>query len=54
MTLKALRREDGVMMKLTQYDVECEKYDGYKSGSTKPIPDDGKRVNVWEDFRTEY
>jgi len=54
MTLKALRRDDGVMMKLTQYNVECENYDGYASGSTKPVPDDGKGTDVWEDFKTEY
>lgn len=40
MTLKVLRREDGVMMKLTQYDVENEQYDGYNSDSTKVIPED--------------
>ncbi len=38
MTLKALRREDGVMVKLTQYSVEQDNYDGYESGSTKVIP----------------
>lgn len=38
MTLKVLRREDGVMMKLTQYSVENAKYDGHLSGSTKVIP----------------
>lgn len=37
MTLKVLRREDGVMMKLTQYDVETAKYDGYLSGSTNVV-----------------
>ena len=37
MTLKVLRREDGVMMKLTQYDVETAKYDGYLSGSTNIV-----------------
>lgn len=40
MTMKALRREDGVMMKLTQYDVDCNYYDGYNSGSTKVVPRD--------------
>ena len=40
MTLKVLRREDGVMMKLTQYDVEEAKYDGYRSGSTNVVPED--------------
>ena len=40
MTLKVLRREDGVMMKLTQYDVEEAKYDGYRSGSTNVVPKD--------------
>lgn len=40
MTLKVLRREDGVMMKLTQYDVATAKYDGYNSGSTKVVPED--------------
>lgn len=38
MTLKVLRREDGVMMKLTQYSVEEAKYDGYTSGSTNVTP----------------
>lgn len=38
MTLKVLRREDGVMMKLTQYDVAQETYDGYPSNSTVPVP----------------
>lgn len=38
MTLKVLRREDGVMMKLTQYSVENAKYDGYFSDSTNIIP----------------
>ena len=40
MTLKVLRREDGVMMKLTQYDVDEAKYDGYRSGSTNVVPED--------------
>lgn len=39
MTLKVLRREDGVMMKLTQYSVDNAKYDGYVSDSTNVIPD---------------
>lgn len=38
MTLKVLRREDGVMMKLTQYSVDNVKYDGYLSDSTSVIP----------------
>lgn len=38
MTLKVLRREDGVMMKLTQYSVDNAKYDGYISNSTNVIP----------------
>lgn len=40
MTLKVLRREDGVMMKLTQYSVEDAKFDGYISGSTNIVPED--------------
>jgi len=28
------------MMKLTKYNVDCEKYDGITSGSTKIIPQD--------------
>ena len=40
MTLKVLRREDGVMMKLTQYDVENQKYGKIVSGSTKIVPTD--------------
>lgn len=38
MTLKVLRREDGVMMKLTQYNVENAQYNGYDSDSTKVVP----------------
>lgn len=38
MSLKVLKKEDDTMMKLTQYDVSCNKYDQHKSGSTKPIP----------------
>ena len=40
MNFKVLRRDDGVMMKLTQYDVDCNTYDGYASGSTKVVPTD--------------
>lgn len=40
MTLKVLRREDGTMMKLTQYHVEKNKYDGYLSDSTYIVPID--------------
>lgn len=40
MSLKVLRREDGTMMKLTQYSVENNKYDGYKSDSTVITPID--------------
>ena len=64
MTLKVLRREDGVMMKLTQYDVETAKYDGYLSGSTnivktgdieEPEIDPNKTVTEWrfETYITE-
>ena len=39
MNLKVLRKEDGIMMKLTQYRVEDMKYDEkYISGSTKIVP----------------
>lgn len=37
MTLKVLRRQDGTMMKLTQYSVENTKYDGFKSASTSIV-----------------
>lgn len=37
MNLKVLRREDGVMMKLTQYSVEKTQYDGFESNSTSVI-----------------
>lgn len=40
MNFKVLRRDDGVMMKLTQYNVDCNTYDGYTSGSTKVVPTD--------------
>lgn len=54
MTLKALRREDGVMMKLTQYNVDKETYDGYQSNSTTPIPQEGNKGDVWEESVTEF
>lgn len=41
MTLTAMRRADGVMMKLTQYDVVPKKYGKYTSGSTEIVPFDG-------------
>lgn len=41
MTLTAMRRADGVMMKLTQYDVAPKKYGKYTSGSTEIVPFDG-------------
>ena len=37
MNLKVLRKEDGVMMKLTQYSVEKTQYDGFESNSTSVI-----------------
>lgn len=40
MTFNVLQREDGVMMKLTQYDVEQARYDGYCSGSHEVVPMD--------------
>ena len=40
MKLKVLRREDGVMMKLTQYAVENAKYGDYISDSTNVMPSD--------------
>jgi predicted SpoU family rRNA methylase len=38
MKLTALRRFDGVMMKLTMYDIEDDKYCKNVSGSTKIVP----------------
>lgn len=40
MSLKVLRRFDGVMMKLTQYDVDSAKYDGQNSASHDVVPID--------------
>ena len=40
MNLQVLRREDGVMMKITQYNVDKATYDGYDSGSTNVVPSD--------------
>lgn len=40
MTLKVLRKNNGQMMKLTQYSVEKAKYDGVTSDSTNVIPED--------------
>ena len=51
MTLKALRREDGVMMKLTQYEVDCQSYGDTTSGSMQVIPtnsvEDPDVINVY-------
>ena len=56
MNFKVLRRNDGVMMKLTQYNVECNKYDGYESGSTKVVPmdtiEDNTKDIIYEDLKT--
>lgn len=41
MTMKVMRRDDGVMMRLTQYDVTSSKYGGICSGSTEVVPIDG-------------
>ena len=38
MSLKVLRREDGVMMKLTEYDITHNIYDKVESSSTKILP----------------
>jgi hypothetical protein len=56
MNFKVLRRNDGVMMKLTQYNVECNKYDGHESGSTKVVPmdtiEDNTKDIIYEDLKT--
>lgn len=48
MKFKVLRRDDGVMMKLTQYLVDCNSYDGYTSGSTKVVPTDTIEDNTYD------
>nr|DAD59093.1 MAG TPA: hypothetical protein [Caudoviricetes sp.] len=48
MKFKVLRRDDGVMMKLTQYNVDCNSYDGYTSGSTKVVPTDVIEDNTYD------
>ena len=52
MTLQVLRREDGTMMKLTQYNVEQAKYNGQISGSTTVIPVDEPDI-VFDDVKIE-
>ena len=52
MTLQVLRREDGTMMKLTQYNVEQAKYNGQISGSTTVIPVDDLDI-VFDDVKIE-
>lgn len=49
MTLQVLRREDGTMMKLTQYDIEQAKYDGQTSGSTIIVPKDDPDI-IFDDI----
>ncbi len=52
MTLQVLRREDGTMMKLTQYNVEQAKYNGQISGSTTVIPVDDPDI-IFDDVKIE-
>ena len=52
MTLQVLRREDGIMMKLTQYNVEQAKYNGQISGSTTVIPVDDPDI-IFDDVKIE-
>ena len=52
MTLQVLRREDGTMMKLTQYNVEQAKYNGQISGSTTVIPVDDPDI-IFDDIKIE-
>ena len=52
MTLQVLRKEDGTMMKLTQYNVEQAKYGGQTSGSTTVIPVDDPDITL-DDVKIE-
>ena len=52
MTLQVLRKEDGTMMKLTQYNVEQAKYGGQTSGSTTVIPVDDPDI-TFDDVKIE-
>lgn len=52
MTLQVLRKEDGIMMKLTQYNVEQAKYGGQTSGSTTVIPVDDPDITL-DDVKIE-
>ena len=52
MTLQVLRREDGTMIKLTQYNVEQAKYNGQISGSTTVIPVDDPDI-IFDDVKIE-
>ena len=52
MTLQVLRREDGTMMKLTQYNVEQAKYNGQISGSTTVLPVDDPDI-IFDDIKIE-
>lgn len=49
MTLQVLRREDGTMMKLTQYDVEQARYNGQTSGSTVIVSKDDPDI-IFDDI----
>lgn len=48
MNFNVMRRDDGVMVKLTQYNVDCDYYDGYTSGSTKVVPSDSIEDNDYD------
>lgn len=44
MSLTAMRRQDGVMMKLTSYDIVEKKYGKYSSGSTEILQKSTNKV----------
>lgn len=55
MELKVLRRDDGQMVRLTQYDVSYDKFDGVQSASTTIVPIDGPGDDPMpEDYKTYW
>lgn len=40
MSFKVLRKSDGQMIKFTQYNIDSQEYNGYRSGSTKVVATD--------------
>lgn len=53
MNFKVLRKGDGKMIKFTQYDVDNQEYNGYRSGSTKVVATDISAITTDNEIAKE-